>query len=897
MRVTRFRLLLSIFFIFQLYIVAGKNYYISNSGNDNSNGTSTSTPWKTISKVNSSIQLFQAGDSILFRRGDQFFGQITWNKSGGSTSPIVIGGYGLGSKPLISGAQLLKGWSRYSGKIFSLAMTDAVKNLFIDANPMVLARYPNSGWLFTTSGNGTYGFTDDNLFQSDGYWNGASVHIRSINWAYEIRNVSNYAGKSVVFDRALIYSIKPNFGFFFDNLYSELDSVSEWYYSSSDKKLYFVPLIDDNPDNSNVYGTVYDYGIKMDWNVSNIIIRDLSFNKQAKAGIWFGGTSANVTIIQNDFDNCQSGIEMNGNPMVSVLIKNNLITNCTGRGIYFYSAETSNILYNYVKNAGLKDGYGIDGVNNGTGICVTGYSKSTNITGNYIENTGYIGIRCDGQYINTTNNIVKNTMLTLADGGAIYCWGTITVGSTIKDNYIEKVTGNNLTCPDLSGLPMGIYLDDKSGIVNIQGNTVVKTNGPGIFIHNSGGNTIDGNTVFNSQGLTFAEDMAGSSVGNIVKNNVFYSLSEVNIPLVINSASSTPDLGMYSNNYYCNPYNPNVVYYRDLNYTPYNYGLNHWKNATGQDLDSKESLFYTTADTATATLGNNLVVNPNFNNNIASWQVWPTNNSIIWTQNSKLNNGCLKLTTASSDPNTNNTVYTNNFSLEKDKYYEFSFSIVGTLFASLHVQSLDASYPQVYYPIQPDFRTDYVTIFKTSSVQTDVRLNFLTNNGVGSYYLDNVSLLQIGAQNSNPEEKSLIFSNPSGITTRFDLQEAVFNDLDGNQVTDYIDIQPWRSKILVHISGVYHKPSSVETISSVSFSVFPNPNQFGQTTNLSLNLDKVPGEISISIYDINGNTLLIKNINPLEKTTNLNTSNLPRGIYFISLKGNSFSSVEKLIII
>lgn len=881
----------------QLWLASGKNYYISSSGNDNNYGTSTTEPWKTIAKVNSSMNNFQAGDSILFKRGDQFTGELDWNKSGTQTLPIIIGAFGSGSKPILSGSVLLKGWKPFSDKIFSINITNAISKLYIDDSPMVPARYPNSGWLFTTSGNGTNGFTDDNLIQSDGYWNGATVHIRSINWAYEIRKVNNYSNKSVVFDKTLIYSIKPNFGFFFDNLFSELDTNSEWYYSDSSKILYFIPPSGINPDNSNVLGTIYDYGIKTYWNVSNIVIRDLSFNKQSIAGIWFGGSGNNISILNNNFVNCQTGIEMDGNPIVNAVIDNNQISGATGRGIYFYSAENSTLTNNTILNSGLQPGYGTDGVNSAIAICMTGFSKNSIISGNIIENTGYIGIRCDGENITTSNNIVKNTMQTLADGGAIYCWGTITFNSTIKNNYIEVVTGNNKTCPDLSGLPMGIYLDDKSGLVNIQGNTILNTNGPGIFIHNSGKNTIDGNTVFNSQGLTFAEDIPGSSVGNVIKNNVFYSLSEVNIPLVINSASTAADFGTLSNNYYCNPYNPNVVYFRDLNYTPYYFGLDNWENYSGQDAGSKESIFYTTNYVAKDTLGENIITNGFFENNISGWGVWPTNNTIVWSQNNKLDNSCLQFTSASTDPNTNNVIYCNNFSLEQGKFYELSFSIVGTRYSSMHIQSLDTSYRQQYYPIEPDIRKEYVTIFQTSSVLNSVRLNFETDNSVAGYFIDNVSLLEVSADYVNPNDKSILFSNPTNNIIRVNLQQAVFKDLDGNEIADYIDIQPWQSRVLVHISGDFHYPESIDTITINKFSIYPNPNYYGEKTHLNLNFDEKQNDLKLHIYDINGRSLIIEDINPADKSTTINTNTLPRGIYFISIKGNSFSSTQKLSII
>ena len=87
--------------------VAGMNfaatYYVNaTSGNDANSGTSTSSPWKTISKVNS--KSFSPGDNILFMRGGTWAtGTLNITSSGTSSSPIVYGAYGTGNLPIIDG--------------------------------------------------------------------------------------------------------------------------------------------------------------------------------------------------------------------------------------------------------------------------------------------------------------------------------------------------------------------------------------------------------------------------------------------------------------------------------------------------------------------------------------------------------------------------------------------------------------------------------------------------------------------------------------------------------------------------------------------------------------------------------------------------------------------------
>ncbi len=78
----------------------GTTYYVSSTGKDSNNGTSPSTSWQTIARVNSVH--FNPGDSILFNGGDTFSGQIYFvpGESGTSTSPINISSYGTGKAVL-----------------------------------------------------------------------------------------------------------------------------------------------------------------------------------------------------------------------------------------------------------------------------------------------------------------------------------------------------------------------------------------------------------------------------------------------------------------------------------------------------------------------------------------------------------------------------------------------------------------------------------------------------------------------------------------------------------------------------------------------------------------------------------------------------------------------------
>ncbi len=78
-------------------------YYVAAAGSDSNSGTSSGTPWQTIAKVNGST--FSPGDSILFNRGDAWYGtSLVAPSSGASGSPITFGAYGSGVNPILQGS-------------------------------------------------------------------------------------------------------------------------------------------------------------------------------------------------------------------------------------------------------------------------------------------------------------------------------------------------------------------------------------------------------------------------------------------------------------------------------------------------------------------------------------------------------------------------------------------------------------------------------------------------------------------------------------------------------------------------------------------------------------------------------------------------------------------------
>ncbi|MGG7213555.1 right-handed parallel beta-helix repeat-containing protein [Clostridium nigeriense] len=85
---------------FIVEIGSGIKYYVDASGgNDSNDGMSEATAWKTINKVNTVV--FQPGDQILFKAGEEWTGALKPQGSGVDGAPIIIASYGEGKKPLL----------------------------------------------------------------------------------------------------------------------------------------------------------------------------------------------------------------------------------------------------------------------------------------------------------------------------------------------------------------------------------------------------------------------------------------------------------------------------------------------------------------------------------------------------------------------------------------------------------------------------------------------------------------------------------------------------------------------------------------------------------------------------------------------------------------------------
>lgn len=82
--------------------ITGTTYYVSSLGSDANSGTSPSSAWRTVKRVNEAS--LAPGDGVLFEGGATFSDEALMpNASGATGSPIVFGSYGEGNATLLLG--------------------------------------------------------------------------------------------------------------------------------------------------------------------------------------------------------------------------------------------------------------------------------------------------------------------------------------------------------------------------------------------------------------------------------------------------------------------------------------------------------------------------------------------------------------------------------------------------------------------------------------------------------------------------------------------------------------------------------------------------------------------------------------------------------------------------
>ncbi len=589
----------AVFILFLSGACFGTTYYVSSQGNDLNTGITLLDPFRTIAHLNTLS--FNPGDSILFRSGDRFQGELVINNSGNNSNAIYIGAYGTGDMPELIGGDTLFNWNNFEGPIYRTHFGATIKLLTVNSEQQMLARHPNEEWFALNIGAPNTDLQDLNRI-GDPDWSGATLLVMNNDWSlnpYSVQSFNSGTGDFVVANGVTANPSSDVEYCIVDHL-EALDSPGEWYQDPLTDSIYLWTFDGQDPSLHDVLASTRENGIYILGNY--VKVEGLKINCFGHSGIRFDNRH-HIEITSNDIRNVKRhGIYSLFGHTNKIL--NNTIRNVGHFGIVGYDTPNSIIHENRLMNVGLYHNISELGLQTSKGSGIRFSGDSLVIENNKLENIGYNGIHFKGVGCAIQSNVIKYFSKTTWDSGAIYCWNQHfdslgSSGTWIKNNIIiGGMDSTNVRFPD-NRKAFGIYTDDRIHNVEVRDNFVAQTF-VGIFLHNNRFVTAHGNELYNNWDndirlTTDAIVSEGDMYGNIVEQNRLFRTDTIRNNLGVRCRWSTYDLGDYDSNYFYQPYYDSSVNFSyrpdDVNEEFYNYSLNDWSLFSGNDLNSVSAPF------------------------------------------------------------------------------------------------------------------------------------------------------------------------------------------------------------------------------------------------------------------------------------------------------------------
>ncbi|MFD1316856.1 T9SS type A sorting domain-containing protein [Namhaeicola litoreus] len=579
-------------------LIFAKTYYVSAGGSDLNDGLTESTAWQSLNKINSEMLRFQSGDVIAFRSGDEFYGTLKLTNRNG----IKITSYGSGPKPVLTGAESLEGWQKFSNNLWVSTIKKRVNQVFYEGNVLQNARFPHikddfsaeENYLKVTKAVNNQTFISDELIGHDDI-TGAFVQIQSADWIFSSCQIKGFDPGSgrITLDKAPAFSLDKGDNFFIIDHVSLLDREGEWYYDKDSNKLFIYSAL--NPKKIKV-DTSTGNGLDLT-NSNNISIENISFNYYSNRGV--NALNCDNLSIQN----CTFLYCYEASILTKKCLKTSVINSyfkggmqyCINLNIWEPSTVVSNAIvqgneifeFAMLKQATSK--------NFQTVMAISSHSKGDNISQNKIEKVGYCGIRLHGSEAIVENNFVKDFCLISHDGGGIKT-GAPSYDVVSADGSIIR---NNITVNRNLGdkwLVAGIYIDDTTKDVLVSGNTISESYW-GVYLHNNKRISLLDNKIYNTQknGLLMVEDrngVLGEMKGNIVEDNQIFMLkTDETVLRIRNSIGDHFDFARMDNNKYYNPYYNNTVSLKIASSNGRYLNLPDWRKISNKDIKSSNNNF------------------------------------------------------------------------------------------------------------------------------------------------------------------------------------------------------------------------------------------------------------------------------------------------------------------
>ena len=519
-------------------------YYVdATNGNDNNNGASTLTAWKTVAKVNSST--FSPGDNILFKRGELWREKLDVPSSGSSVNHLVFGAYGSGSKPLFLGSLDYDNPSMWSA--------EGTANCWKTADGTFSYRVGQIYYNTLTGSTSAGRAGPDTTFPRF-----ASPGEMSTNWDFFWDDSS---------DKLVVYHSGGNPADQADGLEITHEDTASDGRADIDGKQY-VTLQDLEVKYTN------SHGIMVHGYTHNITINNCNVS-------YFGGIGGNVRLgngidLQNAHDisitNC----------MVSQGMDEGITLECCNKDAEIYNVTISNNTISVCGSAGIVLGILPESI---SGARIHDIEISNNTV--YDIGQGWIGVSpnsywCPGislcnAYTTGTNNIYDVT----AVGNDLY--GSLRVGV-----YLKRTSENiNLTRNKIhANNDRGVYISQGVTSLVLSYNLIYDNirSGIGSSEDVNGNLSIYNNVFYNNGNATYPSVRIEKGSNAVIKNNIFYSDASApgGATYVFSVSSQAATVTSDYNCFYGT--NTNIISWKGQNYSLAQFAT--YKLQSGQDANS-----------------------------------------------------------------------------------------------------------------------------------------------------------------------------------------------------------------------------------------------------------------------------------------------------------------------
>jgi len=847
-----------------------RNFYVSASGSDSNDGLTVNTPWKSISKVNASFSIIAAGDSILFRRGDVFYGALVVGKSGSSGKPIVISAYGTAAaKPLFTGFTAISSssWTLASTGIYQTSVPAAKVTLnmvLFSGKPQQMGRYPNidaanGGYLNYESFSGYKSITDNELTSTTN-WTGAEAVIRKNSYVMDRCRITAQSGTTITYTSPTTEVGTAGFGYFIQDHPKTLDQLGEWYLNKTTKQLQMY------------FGTATPSAYSIKVGTIDTLININGKNYITVDGIAMEGANANamqllnctyVNILNCDIRNSWGGLYAHN---CSNFLVDNVTTNNTyNNGIFAMSLISTNTTIRNctIKNNGTVPGMGGNTNNGYTGMRVESAGNLL-VEYNRFDSIGYVGIQFQGNDVMIRNNFISNFDLVKQDGGGIYTHvsGTLTnpgptyYRRTVRDNIILNGIGAPYGTKSGSPDACGIFLDGRTMNVDVIGNTVASAASEGIQLNNPVNVTVRNNTLFDSKRQLSICKWAFGDIKNVtIKGNVVYTKNgdqkhihylntALNDPATTTIDAALKAIGSIDSNYYSNV--------NQIGFNTEVYGttggaaipasprsMESWANFSTYDIHSKKAAKLPTLYKVNSLIGANKFTNGTLSTTISGLTIWGSNVTAVWDGTGKISGGSVKLSFSAPAPYRYGTVHSPVGAISSSKKYLLRVTTLGTTVNGI-IRGYIRQTASPYTELTPIDTRSFGTTAKTH----EFLFNAPTSSSAGSFvidieqnsgttYLDNIEFYEVDAAVYD-FDKQLRFEYNDTKNSKTVSLGANYRGVDGALYSGTITLKPFASAILVQDTGTVVSTPSPVTSSLLTSSTSGKISCYGGTANVTV---------------------------------------------------------------